>query len=82
MKTTTGHGKLFPAERTSRPPRPHGQALLGLDSHKSRSAPAAGRERWLRDAEPAYSDAVTRDVGRSCTATVNTVRERRPGDRA
>ena len=44
MKTTTGHGELFPAERTSRPPGPHGQALLGLDSHKSRSAPAAGRE--------------------------------------
>ena len=48
MKTTTGHGELFPAERTSRPPGPHGQALLGLDSHKSRSAPAAGCERWLR----------------------------------
>jgi len=44
MKTTTGHGELFPAGRTSRPPGPHGQALLGLDSHKSRSAPAAGRE--------------------------------------
>ena len=42
MKTTTGHGELFPVERTSRPPGPHGQALLGLDSHKSRSAPAAG----------------------------------------
>ena len=24
MKTTTGHGELFPAERTSRPPGPHG----------------------------------------------------------
>jgi len=47
MKTTTGHGELFPVEWTSRPPGPHGQALLGLDSHKSRSAPAAGRERWL-----------------------------------
>jgi len=44
MKTTTGHGELFPAERTSRPPGPHGQTLLGLDSHKSRSASAAGRE--------------------------------------
>ena len=89
MKTTTGHGELFPAERTSRPLGPHGQALLGLDSHKSRSAccwtragQGAGCGAGLRDAESACSDAAARDAGRSCTATVNTVRERRPGDRA
>jgi len=44
MKTTTGHGELFPAERTSRPPGPHRQALLGLVSNKSRNAPPAGHE--------------------------------------
>jgi hypothetical protein len=31
-KTTNGQGELFPAERTSRPPGPHEQALL-VGSH-------------------------------------------------
>ena len=48
----------------------------------TRAGQGAGCGAGLRDAEPACSDATARDAGRSCTATVNTVRERRPGDRA
>jgi len=48
----------------------------------TRAGQGAGCGAGLCDAEPACSDAATRDVGRSCTATVNTIRERRPRDRA
>ena len=48
----------------------------------TRAGQGAGCGAGLRDAEPACSDAAARDAGRSCTTMVNTVRERRPGDRA
>ena len=48
----------------------------------TRAGQGAGCGAGLHDTEPACSDAAARDMGRSCTATVNTVRERRPGDQA